>query len=189
MKIIPTWKRFKSWSIPTRFMYVVGVFTIIGVVSVFFLKDSRNNNIDSSTTNNVDSSTTNIFIDKGDKRINNDNSLVYSISGVENLRLENLIKQSSDITIADNSKNIIKITYTGQVKISSKNTESYIYNGGNVCIIINENVCYEFTNYKIDRIRPNPKTRIINELNRVISSYVEQNINEFSKKIIQCIKK
>ena len=32
MIIIPTWKRFKSWSMPNRFIYVVGLFTIAGVI-------------------------------------------------------------------------------------------------------------------------------------------------------------
>lgn len=188
MIIIPTWKRFKSWSMPNKFAYIVGVFTIVGVISSFFVQNSTNNVEMSTTNNNTDSSTTNIFIDKAEGKNKRDDILVYSISGVKNLKLEKLIKDSLKISFNNNSDNIIEISYTGQIQLLSNNTESYIYTGGFISLIINDNICYEFENYKIPAMRANPKSIIVNELKKVISLSVEQNVNEFSKKIIQCLK-
>ena len=188
MIIIPTWKRFKSWNMPNRFAYVVGVITIIGIISSFFIKNSTNN-VDLSTTNNkTESSTTNIFIEKVEDENKVDNSLVYSILGVKNKKLEKLIKDSMKISFINNAANNIEISYTGQVQLLSNNSESYIYTGGFINLTINSNTCYEFENYKIPAMRANPKPIILNELKRVINLYVEQNVNEFSKKIIQCLK-
>lgn len=187
--IIPTWKRFKSWSMPTK-IAVIGVFlTFIGVISSFFPKSSSTSNIDSSTTKNlVDSSTTNIYNDKLDNRIIENNTLVYSLSGVRNSRLEKLIKKSIKISFDENSNNVIEISHTGQVQLLSENSDSYIYTGGVVNILINNSICTEFGGYPIPPMRANPKSVIQNELSRVLNIYVEENVNEFSKKIIQCIK-
>lgn len=188
MIIIPNWKRFKSWSMPNRFAYVVGVFTIIGVIFGLFIKSSTNN-VDLSTTNNkTDSSTTNIFVDKTEDQIKKDNTLVYSISGVKNLKLEKSIMDSMKISFINNSTNTIEVSHNGQIQLLSNNTESYTYSGGVVSIIINKNICYEFESYNIPAMRANPKPVITAELERVIKYYVNNNVNEFSKKIIECLK-
>ena len=189
MKIIPTWKRFKSWSMPNRFAYVVGVFTIIGVISGFFYENATNH-VDLSTSNNkIDSSTTNIFIEKARDENKRDNTSIYSLSGVNSANLEKSIKNSTKISFENSAANTIEISHTGQVQLLSNNSDSYIYTGGIISLKINGNICYEFENYKIPAMRANPKSLIVNELKNVINLHVEQNVNEFSEKIVQCLKK
>lgn len=187
--IIPTWKRFKSWSMPTKIAVIGVLLTFIGVISSFFLNSSSINNVDSSTINNqIDSSTTNIYPDESDDKIKENNTLVFSLLGVNNSKLKKLIKNFIKISFDKDSKNVIEISQTGEIQLLSEHSDSYIYTGGVVSVLINNNSCFEFEDYQIPAMRANPKSVIMNELNRVISSYVEENVNEFSKRIVQCIK-
>ncbi|CAM1355833.1 hypothetical protein [Tenacibaculum halocynthiae] len=116
------------------------------------------------------------------------NSLYYSINIVNNLKLIKTIERSSNIKIRSNSSNKIKITYTGQIKLLSKDTNVYIYTGGNIKILINNYICYNYKDLKIKSMRPNSIESINSNIQKNIEAIVDLNLNTFSNKITQCIK-
>lgn len=111
----------------------------------------------------------------------------FSITGTANSRLIKRLENSKVIVIVSNSPKIIDVSYTGTVAPFEGNM--YYYSGGNVVLTIN-GICYhEFKEFKIDQMRPNPKNRIVEEIDKVINYYVETNLDLFSNKIIECIRK
>lgn len=189
MGIIPNRKRFKSWSMPTKILVIFGLLSLIIPFLIFFLElifqKTPNEIIDNPIIHNEEhSQVTNTYIKKDPKKY-----LTYNLTGIKNFTLKRLIMDSLQISLDKDSKNTIEISQTGEVQLLSEGIDSYIYTGGFIKIIIDGNNCYEFQDFSIPSMRPNSKYILMNELDKVINVYVDENLDKFLKKINQCIKR
>jgi lipopolysaccharide export LptBFGC system permease protein LptF len=121
------------------------------------------------------------------KKKSNENE--YSIIGTSNKSLFKNIEKFGKIKLIPNSNYIIEITHTGEVSLLDKDSDAYIYSGGNVLVKVDNQNCFEFENLKIFEMKPNSKNSIINEIQKNIDNYINNNPKLFSNKIIECIRK
>lgn len=117
------------------------------------------------------------------------NKISYSIIGTSNRILLKDLKTLKKIEIVPDSKNVIEITFTGEISLLDKNSDTYIYSGGNVLIKVDNLNCYEFENLKILEMKPNSKNIIITEIQKNIDNYINNNPKLFLNKITECISK
>lgn len=190
-KFLPSLAQWNRATPFVRLAYVVGISALILFIikiASFFLIDT-NEKVD-KTYNRDESQTTTVnnpvTIIGANETI--DDSLIYSMDKVNSLKLKKELEKSSNIKISNNSNNTIEIIHTGKIRLFSKESEVYIYTGGNIEILINGSTCYEYKNFKIPSMRPSSRENINNNLHKVISNIVNQNVIIFSKKIIECIK-
>lgn len=111
----------------------------------------------------------------------------YSITGTANARLIKRLEKSNTVIIVPNSEKIIDISFTGSVMPYDGNM--YYYSGGNVVLVI-DGICYnEFKEFKIDQMRPSTKKLLVEQIDKEVNVYIETNIELFSQKILECIRK
>jgi len=113
----------------------------------------------------------------------------YSIIGTSNKSLQKNIENFAKIKLIPNSNYKIEITHTGEISLLDKDSEAFIYSGGNILIEVNNQNCFEFENLKIPEMKPNSKIAIINEIQKNIDNCINNDPKLFSNKIIECINK
>ncbi|WP_445710070.1 hypothetical protein [Flavobacterium sp.] len=113
----------------------------------------------------------------------------YSIFGTSNKSLIRNIENLGKIKIVPNSVYKIEIVYTGEISLLDKNSEAFIYSGGNILVKVDDIICFEFENLKIPELKPNSKKVITDEIQNKINYHINNNTKLFLNKIIECINK
>lgn len=113
----------------------------------------------------------------------------YSIIGTSNKTLLKHIEELGKIKLVPNSNYTIEITQTGEISLLDKDSNAFIYSGGNVLVKVNNQNCFEFENLKISEMKSNSKNEITNEIQKNIDQYINNNPKLFLNKIIECINK
>lgn len=113
----------------------------------------------------------------------------YSIIGTANKSLIKNIENFGKIKLVTNSNYKIEITHTGEISLLDKDSDTFIYSGGNVLVKVDNQNCFEFENLKISEMKPNSKSAIINEIQKNIENYINNDPKRFSNKIIECTRK
>ncbi len=142
------------------------------------------------TINKTDVGNNSGTINTGDQTINNYQIKNESVKGYKIKGSSELLKQlknSNKILINQNSQNNIELSYSGGLLEISNNSKIYIYNGGYLRLLINNEPCKNFKNLKLDYIKANPKNKIESELRSRIDEHVKNNFVLIQKSIFECI--
>lgn len=113
----------------------------------------------------------------------------FSIIGTSNKSLIKNIENFSKLKLVLNSNYRIEITHTGEITLLDKDSDTFIYSGGNVLVKVNNQNCFEFENLKIPQMKPNSKDAINNEIQKRIENYIDNDSKLFLNKIIECTNK
>lgn len=132
-----------------------------------------------SGTINIGSETTNIYQSKSEIITG------YAIKGSSELLKR--LNQSDQVIVNQNSKKSIELSYSGELVEISKDSEIYIYNGGYLKAIINDESCKNLKELKLDYIKANTKNKIESELRNRIDEHVKSNFLLIQKAILECI--
>lgn len=194
MLLIPSWKRFKSWSMPNRFAYVVGITTIIGVLikigTLFFDRKQLNGgSVDNSKTEITDNRKYYNVVNNSENPVRTQTvkkNSVFRINPSMSANIENRIK--NEINFQKGSKDIsIEIRYADNFKIISEEKNIYKYLGGPLSIYINDQFCQNVDDIIMPQSREGYKFDLTLFLNQEVKKSIDKNENNLSKRIIQCI--
>jgi hypothetical protein len=182
LRIIPTIKRFKSWAMPTRFAYVVGIFTIMGFVitAISVIVNTKRDKIIYNSGEDKDKIISSDSLSKDTKK-------TYRLNGISNLKLKKKLKRITNIDFNNNSNNEISIKYSGSILLLNEMSKSYIFTGGYVIIYVDGDCLHEFTEFIIPPMRPSPKSLILREINSKVSFFVNENVDKVAKQIVICL--
>lgn len=174
---------------------MVGI--IVGIKSLWPSEDKTvENKITTNGKDNTIINGNNNTFQKNSTIVNNtisptkkSNENEYSIIGTSNKSLIKNIENFGKIKLVSNSNYKIEITHTGEISLLDKDSDTFIYSGGNVLVKVDNQNCFEFENLKISEMKPNSKYAIINEIQKTIDNYINNDPKLFSNKIIECINK
>ncbi len=113
----------------------------------------------------------------------------FSIIGTSNKSLIKKIEDFGKLKLVPSSNYRIEITHTGEITLLDKDSDTFIYSGGNVIVKVSSQNCFEFENLKIPQMKPNSKDAINNEIQKRIENYIDNDSKLFLNKIIECTNK
>ncbi|MBJ7880331.1 hypothetical protein [Gelidibacter salicanalis] len=115
----------------------------------------------------------------------NNNTISYAIKG--SIELFKYISDSKKIKINQSSKNVIELTYNGELSEIHEDSGIYVYNGGFLTLKYNGVLCHTFNEMYLPYISSNPKNTILDELQRRVDDLAIKNFQKIQNIILGCL--